>query len=113
MTVEDLRRAGTWHVSREVLKMVVNTGDNWSAQCLRVAGNTESGPAALRGFCLLKSLLTSLSSMERAVTVVVGRPLGWGGAVQESPIVFLNLQWNSFRSLAIWESLTVWGALGL
>ena len=31
---------------------------------------TESGPAALRGFCLLKSLLTSLSRMERVVTVV-------------------------------------------
>ena len=26
MMVEDLRQAGTWHVSREVLKMLVNTG---------------------------------------------------------------------------------------
>ena len=35
MMVEDLRQAGTWHVSREVMKMVLNTGDSWSAQCLR------------------------------------------------------------------------------
>ena len=33
--VEDLRQAGTWHVFREVLKMVVNTGNSWSVQCLR------------------------------------------------------------------------------
>ena len=36
MMVEDLRQAGTWHVSREVLKMLVNTGDSWSAQCTQL-----------------------------------------------------------------------------
>jgi len=61
------KQAGTWHVSREVLKMSVNTGDSWSAQCFRVEGETESGPAAFRGFCFLNSLLTSLSRMARVV----------------------------------------------
>ena len=51
----------TWHFSKEVLKMVVNTGDSWLVQCLRVAGETESGPAALQGFCLLKRLFVYLS----------------------------------------------------
>ena len=52
--VEVLKQSGTWQVSREMLKMSVNTGDSWSAQCFRVDGETESGPAVLRGFCLLK-----------------------------------------------------------
>src|SRR4029434_1606646 len=50
MMVEVLKQAGT-------------------AQYLSVEGETASGPAALRGFCLLNSLLTSLSRMERVVTV--------------------------------------------
>src|SRR4029434_8586162 len=49
--------------------MSVNTGVGCSAQCFRIDGETESGPAALRGFCLLKRLLTSLSRMERVLTV--------------------------------------------
>lgn len=65
-----MKQAGTWHVSSEVLKMWVNTGDSRSAQCFKVDGETESGAAALLGFCLLKSLLTSLSWIVR---VVVGR----------------------------------------
>src|SRR4029434_6256769 len=69
MMVEVLKQAGTWHDFSEELKMSVNTGDGCSAQCFRIVGETESGPAALRGFCLLNSLLTSLSRMERVVTV--------------------------------------------
>ena len=71
MIVEYLKTAGTWHVSREVLNMLVNTGDSWSAQCFRVGGETESGPAALRGFYLLNSLLTLLREWT-VVSVVVG-----------------------------------------
>ncbi len=41
-------------------------------------GETESGPAALQGFCLLKSLLTSLSMMEWDVTVVWEEGACWG-----------------------------------
>ena len=46
MMVEDLKQAGTWRVSSEVLKMSVNTRDSWSAQCFKVEGETESGVAA-------------------------------------------------------------------
>lgn len=41
--VEDLKHAGTWHASSEMLKMSVITGDSRSAQCFRVNGETESG----------------------------------------------------------------------
>jgi len=58
MMVEVLKQAGTWHVSSEVLKMPVS--------CVH-----ESGPAALRGFCLLNSLFISLSCMESVVIVGV------------------------------------------
>lgn len=58
-----------WDISSEVLKISVNTRDSWSAQCFRVDGETESGPAALWRFCLLYCLLTSLSRIERGVTV--------------------------------------------
>ena len=70
MMVEVLKQAGTWHDFSEELKMSVNTGDSCSAQCFRMDGETASGPVALRGFCLLKSLKTSLSIMDRVVTVV-------------------------------------------
>jgi len=49
-----------------------------------VEGETESGPSALRGFCLLNSLFTSLSCMERVVVVEVsgcGPCSGGGGGV--------------------------------
>jgi len=39
MMVEVLKQAGTWHVSSEVLKMLVNTGDFF-------------GLALCGGFCL-------------------------------------------------------------
>ena len=55
------------HLISNLISDVRRTGP-CSAQCFRVAGETESGPAALQGFCLLKSLLTR---MERDVFVVV------------------------------------------
>ena len=42
-----LKQAGTMHSTSEVLKMSLNTGDSWSAQCLRVERKTESGPVGL------------------------------------------------------------------
>ncbi len=66
MMVEVLKQPGTWHFSKEVLKISVSTGDSWSAQYFRMDGETESGPAAFRGFCLLKTL----SWMEKDVPVM-------------------------------------------
>lgn len=36
---------GGLEVSNEALKMSANAGDSWSAQCFKVDGETESGPA--------------------------------------------------------------------
>lgn len=48
-------------------------------------GETESGPAALQGFCFLKGPLTSLSKMVRRVhdekSVIGGGYTGWGFTV--------------------------------
>ena len=57
--------------------MSVNTRDSWSEECFRVEGETESGLAALRGLCLLNSLLTSLSRMERDVVVFGEEVCSW------------------------------------
>ena len=77
-------------------------------------GETESGPAALQGFCLLKSLLTSLSWMERVVTEVGGGvggggtfKVGIGGGAQtpaeEGEVEVEVIHW----SWSCWEEL--WG----
>ena len=60
--------------------MSVNTRDSWSAQCFRVDEETESGPAALQGFFLLKSLLTSLSCRQGVVAVVGEEGFTWVGS---------------------------------
>ena len=58
---------------------VKNVCEHWRQliSAVQVDGETESGPAALLGFCLLKSLLTSLSCMERVVSEVGGWEEGW------------------------------------
>src|SRR4029434_7047231 len=104
-------------------------------------GETESGLAALRGFCLLNSLLTSLSRMEKVITVegeegggsevgscekavalaeVGGLQLmGWGWRVVLRGMVCglfhcpSKRQSNSFKLLARRASVGEWGALGL
>ena len=45
--------------------MSLNTGASWSAQNFRMEGETTSGPAAFRGFCLLNRRFTSLTETER------------------------------------------------
>lgn len=45
----------------KMLKMSVNTGNSWIAQCFRVLRETESG------LCLLKSLLAFLTRIESIV----------------------------------------------
>ncbi|KAM8840627.1 uncharacterized protein AB9W97_001348 isoform 1-T1 [Spinachia spinachia] len=48
--VEALKQAGTWHVSKEVLKMTVNTEDSCSAQCFRVQRRRSPGRLLYEGF---------------------------------------------------------------
>ena len=79
--VEDLKQAGTRHDSREVLKMSVKTGDSSPAQCLKVAGETPSGPAAFRGLDFRKILSTSCSWIKRVVGEGGGGGVGLGEGV--------------------------------
>ena len=78
MMVEVLKHAGMRHSSSEALKMLVNTGASWSAQCFRADGETESGPAAFRGFGLLNRFFTCLSVTEKGGEEEGVR--GWRGA---------------------------------
>ncbi len=59
MMVERLKQEGTSHSSGDLLKINVKMDDSWTAQALRQAGETPSGPLAFLNFCLLKTLLTS------------------------------------------------------
>ncbi len=55
MMVEHLKHEGTSHSSSDLLKIFVKMGVSWSAQVLRQAGDTLSGPGA---FLILFSLKT-------------------------------------------------------
>ncbi len=55
MMVEHLKHEGTSHRFSDLLKTFVKMGASWSAQVLRQAGDTLSGPGA---FLLLFSLTT-------------------------------------------------------
>ncbi len=55
MLVEHLKHEGILHSSSYLLKICVKIGASWSAQVLRQAGDTLSGPGA---FLLLFSLNT-------------------------------------------------------
>jgi len=81
--------------------------DSWSPQCFRAEGEGESGPAAFRGFCFLKNLLTSLSRIKRVVTeegggggVGMGGPEAWapGGLGEGGLVDGLRTVPLSFRS---------------
>ncbi len=53
--MECFKHEGTSHSSSDLLKIFVKMGAGWSAQVLRQAGDTPSGPGA---FFLLFSLKT-------------------------------------------------------
>ncbi|MEQ2288755.1 hypothetical protein AMECASPLE_026079 [Ameca splendens] len=79
--VEDFRQGGMEHWERDCLKMAVKILANWSAQSPSTLPVTPSGPAALRGFTALKTLLTSCIStvkvwLSRGVDCSVG-PRWW------------------------------------
>ncbi len=60
MMVEHLKHAGTSHSSSDLLKIFVKTGASWSAQVLRQAGDTLSGPGVFLLLFYLKTWCTSL-----------------------------------------------------
>ncbi len=61
MMVERLKHEGTSHSSSDLLKICVKMGASWSAQDLRQAGDTPSGPGAfLQGLVLSCPVLSCL-----------------------------------------------------
>ncbi|XP_056138856.1 CD276 antigen [Lampris incognitus] len=99
--MEALRQASTLQSSKEVS---VNTGGSWSAQCLKLEGETAFGPAALGGFCLLSSLLTSLSCIKREGVV------GGSGVLKLRVLLskqhFLLKSGFHFLLLVVWTATT-------
>lgn len=81
-----LKQDVTLHISSEVLKESVHTGDSWSVQCFSLAGETWSVPAA---FLFPKSLFTlcdreSGGGRNRGSWMRCQSPCcGWGGCTRE------------------------------
>ncbi len=77
MMVESLKHEGTLHSSSDLLKIFVKMGASWSAQVLRQAGDTLSGPGAfpllfsLKTWCTSSSLIFSAGVGDRGVAGVV------------------------------------------
>lgn len=67
MMLVDLKQAGTSHVSSEVLKMFVNTGDSWSAQCFSVEGETECVVRKVGKSTRVVSLMFRIPSLVKAI----------------------------------------------
>ncbi len=78
---------GISHSSSDLLKIFVKMGASWSAQVLRQAGDTLSGPGAflplfsLKTWCISSSLIFSPGVGEREVLIVVGRGVQCGCGV--------------------------------
>ena len=89
------------------MKMSVNTGASSLAQCLRVAGDTRSGPHAFLVFWPLKSLRTLCSVMTSGAgeEVAGGKEAGvveGGGPLGASNLVQNTLNWyGRFGSLEV------------
>ncbi len=120
--VERLKQEGTSHSSSDLLKINVKMDDSWTAQALRQAGETPSGPLAFLIFCLLKTLLTSSSQIlitgwetvggrEREGEGVDGCVVGWSEWVWgvRPGFCFWNLNKNcsGLQSVVDWPQC--WG----
>ncbi len=76
MMVEHFKHEGTSHSFSDLLKIFVKMGASWSAQVLRQAGDTLSGPGA---FLLLFSLKTWHTSSSLIFSAGVGEREVTGG----------------------------------
>ncbi len=81
MMVECLKHEGTSHSSSDLLKICVKMGASWSAQDLRQAGDTPSGPGAFLLF-FMKTCRTSSSLIFSAGVGERGVAGGVNGCVE-------------------------------
>ena len=63
MMVEHLKQDGASHSSSDLLKISGKMDDSWTAQALRQAGETPSGPFAFLIFCFMRTRHTSFSQI--------------------------------------------------
>ncbi len=96
MMVERLKHEGTSHSSSDLLKICVKMGASWSAQVLRQAGDTPSGPGAFLLLLFLKTCRTSSSLIfsagvgERGLLEVL--MVVWRGVQGGCGVFYSNLQ---------------------
>ncbi len=82
MMVEHLKHEGTSHSSSDLLKICVKMGASWSAQDLRQAGDTPSGPGAFLLLIFMKTCRTSSSLIFSAGAGERGVAGGVNGCVE-------------------------------
>ncbi len=82
MMVERLKHEGTSHSSSDLLKICVKMGASWSAQDLRQAGDTPSGPGAFLLLFFMKTCRTSSSLIFSAGVQERGVAGGVNGCVE-------------------------------
>ncbi len=80
-----MKHGGTSHSSSDLLKICVKMGASWSAQVLRQAGYTPSGPGA---FLLLFFMKTCHTSSSLIFSAGVGR----GGLLEVLMVVWRGVQ---------------------
>ncbi len=94
--VDHLKHEGTLHSSSDLLKIFVKMRSSWSAQVLRQAGDTLSGPGAflllfsLKTWRMSSSLIFSVGVVERGlleVLMVVWRDVQTGQGCFSKPTV--------------------------
>ncbi len=82
--VEHLNHEGTSHSSSDLLKIFVKMGASWSAQVLRQAGDTLSGPGAF--------LLFSLKTWRTSSSLVFSAGVGEKGLLEVLMVVWRGVQ---------------------
>ncbi len=83
--VERSKHEGTSHSSSDLLKICVKMGASWSAQDLRQAGDTPSGPGAFLLLFFMKTCRTSSS-------LIFSAGVGESGLLEVLMVVWRGVQ---------------------
>ncbi len=113
MMVERLKHEGTSHSSSDLLKICVKMGASWSAQDLRQAGDTPSGPGAFLLLFFMKTCRTSSSLIfsagvgERGLLEVL--MVVWRGVQGGCGVFFQTCSKRHSNRLLVVDSPQCWG----